>query len=98
MKLSDLKDKWFEIVNAANEKGIPIPMFRVDGKPSLSATMAIISFNVWIVAVVGKWSDKLGGVDPGQCLQMFLACAGLYWGRKFQSDGKKVEVSGKTEE
>ena len=93
MKLSDLKDKWMELVKSANERGIPIPLFRIDGKPSLSATMAIIAFNIWLISVIGKFAGKLGGVDSGQCLQMFLACASLYWGRKFQKDDKKVELS-----
>lgn len=92
--MDSLKNKWLRMVRGANERGVPIPLIRIDGKPSLSATLAFISFNMWLVSVIGKVAGYLGGVDPGQCLQMFLACAGLYWGRKFQSDGKgKVELS-----
>ena len=80
--------KWKQIVNDLNAKGVPLPLARIDGKASLSATLVWISFNIWVISVVGKWAGALGGVDSGQCLQMFLSCAGLYWGRKFQRDDK----------
>lgn len=75
-----------------NEKGIPLPMIKVDGKASLSATFVFISFNIWMVSVVGKWAGALGGVDSSQCMQMFIACASLYFGRKFQKDDKNVTL------
>lgn len=96
MDLTKIKDKWESIVRGANRRGIPIPMVRdpSTGLGSVSLTLVFISFNVWLVSVIGKAAGALGGVDASQCLQMFLACAGLYWGRKFQSDGKgKVELS-----
>lgn len=71
-----------------NAKGIPIPLVRVDGKASLSASLTVFSFTIWVVSVMGKAAGALGGMDSGACLQMFLACAGLYWGRKFQRDEK----------
>lgn len=89
-----LKDRWLKIVRNANAHGVPLPMIRADGKATLSGTFTFIAFNMWVVSVIGKFAGFFGGVDSGQCLQMFLACAGLYWGRKFQSDGKgKVELS-----
>lgn len=88
-----LKSAWLGTVRNANERGIPLPMIRADGKATLSGTFTFIAFNMWLISVVGKFAGFFGGVDSGQCLQMFLACAGLYWGRKFQSDGKgKVEL------
>lgn len=81
-------DKVRKFINKMNEKGIPIPMIRVDGKASLSATLTVISFNTWLVSVIGKAAGALGGMDSSACLQMFLATAGLYWGRKFQKDEK----------
>lgn len=86
-----------EFVLKLNEKGIPLPLLRIEGKASLSATFAFISFNIWVISVVGKWSGYLGGVDSGQCLQMFLACAGLYWGRKFQKGDTTLEATKKEE-
>lgn len=96
-------EKWKEIVRNANEKGVPLPMVRADGKASLSATLVFLSFNTWLVSVVGKAAGALGGMDSGACLQMFMVCAGLYFGRKFQRDekggvsleGKEGEAAGK---
>jgi hypothetical protein len=81
-------EKWKEIVRNANEKGVPLPMVRADGKASLSATLVFLSFNIWAMSVIGKAAGALGGMDPGACLQMFMVCAGLYFGRKFQKDDK----------
>lgn len=94
------KGKWLEITRSMNERGIPIPMIRDShtGKGSMSLTLVFISFNVWLMSVVGKIAGHLGGMDPNQCLNMFLACAGLYWGRKFQKDGDKSELDVKKED
>lgn len=92
-------EKWKEIVRGANERGVPLPMVRADGKASLSATLVFLSFNTWLVSVVGKAAGALGGMDSGACLQMFMVCAGLYFGRKFQRDEKGgVSLDGKSEE
>lgn len=72
-----------------NSNGIPIPMIR-DPKSgsSVSLTLVFISFNVWLVSIIGKAAGALGGMDPQQTLNMFMVCAGLYFGRKFQKDEK----------
>lgn len=73
-----------------NSKGVPVPMIRDPkaGTGSVSLTLVFISFNVWLLSVIGKAAGALGGMDPSACLQMFIACAGLYFGRKFQRDEK----------
>lgn len=78
---------WKSVVRGANERGVPLPMLRVDGKASISATMMFLSFNIWLISVIGKAAGALGGMDSGACLQMFIATAGLYFGRKFQRSG-----------
>jgi hypothetical protein len=86
-------EKWKEFVDSMNAKGIPMPMIR-DPKQgaSVSLTLVFISFNIWVVSIVGKWSGQLGGIDPSQTLNMFMVCAGLYFGRKMQKnkDGSVV--------
>lgn len=92
-------DKWKDFVRGMNERGVPLPMVRADGKASLSATLVFMSFNTWLISVIGKAAGALGGMDSGACLQMFMACAGLYFGRKFQRDEKGgVSLEGKSEE
>lgn len=58
------------------------------GLGSVSLTLVFLSFNIWIVSIVGKWSGQLGGINPTETLNMFLICVGLYFGRKLQKDPK----------
>lgn len=94
MDFNKLKEKWLEIAKKASEKGIPMPVIRdpKTGVGSVSLTLVFISFNVWLVSVIGKAAGALGGMNPDQTLNMFLAAAGLYWGRKFQKDDKKSSL------
>jgi len=94
--MNKILEWWKSVVRDANERGVPLPMIRVDGKASISATMMFLSFNIWLVSVIGKAAGALGGMDSGACLQMFIATAGLYFGRKFQrgADGT-LSVEGK---
>lgn len=96
MTFSKLKGNWIKLVETLNRKGIPIPFLRdpATGLSSVSLTLVFISFNVWLVSMIGKVSGALGGVNTNDVFNMVLACFGLYFGRKFQSDGKgKVELS-----
>ena len=93
-------EKWKQFIENMNTKGIPVPMIR-DGKtnsPSVSLTLVFISFNVWLISVIGKAAGALGGMDAGQTLQMFMICTGLYFGRKLQKDDKGVTVEAKDSE
>lgn len=86
----DLVAKWKKFANDMNSKGVPVPMIR-DGKTgmgSVSLTLVFVSFNVWLVSIIGKAAGALGGMDPSQTLNMFMVCAGLYFGRKMQKDSK----------
>lgn len=88
----NLIEKWKQFVSDMNSKGVPVPMIRdgKSGRGSVSLTLVFISFNVWLVSIIGKAAGALGGMDPSQTLNMFMVCSGLYFGRKFQkdSDGK----------
>ncbi len=81
-------EKWKQFVSDMNSKGVPVPMIRdgKSGRGSVSLTLVFVSFNVWLVSIVGKASGALGGMDPSQTLNMFMVCSGLYFGRKFQKD------------
>lgn len=82
-------ERWKKFVYKMNVNGIPIPMIKDPRNgASVSLTLVFISFNVWLISIIGKWAGALGGVDSGQTLNMFIVCAGLYWGRKFQRDEK----------
>lgn len=88
--LKALFDRWKNFVCDMNAKGVPVPMIRdaKTGMGSVSLTLVFLSFNIWIVSIVGKWSGQLGGINPTETLNMFMVCAGLYFGRKMQKDPK----------
>ena len=84
-------DKIKELMKKANEIGIYVPLIRDPGKgPSVSLTLLFISFNFCILAMVGKWSKMFEGIDAGQAMTLFSACAALYFGRKLTSKGEVV--------
>lgn len=83
-----LMNKWRHLCKYANERGIPVPLARdpKTDRGSVSLTLVFISFNVWLFGVIGKISGAFGGIDNESALSMFIACAGLYWGRKLSGD------------
>jgi len=83
-----------------NKKGIPIPLVRdpSTGLSSISLTLVFISFNIVVVGLVGKWAGALGGIDLTQALNLFYACAALYWGRKFQKKDLSINAAEKSTE
>lgn len=92
MSIKELSNAWKTFTGRLNKYGIPLPSVRdpKTGRGSISLTLVFISFNMVLVGVVGKWSGALGGIDIAQALNLFYACAALYWGRKFQ--GRDVEI------
>lgn len=89
---------WNSLVQNANKLGVPVPTIRdpKSGLGSISLTLLFISFNVWLVSVIGKTAGYLGGMSTDECLNMFLACAGLYFGRKLSVDGTKKTLDDST--
>jgi hypothetical protein len=96
MAQRNFKQYWLQTIRHAHNRGVPIPLVRDNktGYGSVSLTLTIVAFNMWMLSVIGKVAGVLGGMDPGQCLNMFIACGSLYFGRKFQKDGDKTEMSG----
>lgn len=92
MTLDKLKAKWCDLCIKMNTKGVPLPMLR-DPKTcqaSVSLTLVFISFNVWLAVIVAMAFKADLGLDVNATFNMFLATAGLYWGRKFQGDTKSL--------
>lgn len=86
-------DKLKSIIQAMNERGIPIPTLRdpKNGLPSVTLTMMLISFSLIVVGIIGKWSKGLD-IDMSQSMTLFLTTSGLYLGRKMTGTDKKVEL------
>lgn len=87
-------ERWKKFVGNLNSKGIPVPLIRdpKSNRASVSLTLVFISFNIWILSIIGKYALALGGIDPSQTLNMVMVCFSLYFGRKFQKDPVIPEV------
>lgn len=87
-KLKELQDR---LVEFCTKKGIPVITFRdpVTQQPSASFSLLVISSGLVIFGLINKIAKLVDGVDIGNALQFFYACAGLYFGRKLTSDKKE---------
>jgi hypothetical protein len=92
MDLNKVKKSWMAFADKMNKYGVPLPLVRdaKTGLGSVSLTLVFISFNVVLIGLVGKWAGALGGIDITQALNLFYACAALYWGRKFQGGNSSL--------
>lgn len=86
-------EKLAQFFNSLNEKGVPLPLIRLNGKPTMTGTMAFISFNTALLGQIGKVTKFLGDVDLTQANYLFLICLASYLGnKKLVGDGKSVTV------
>jgi hypothetical protein len=78
------------LLNYFNKYGLPIPLLRdpKSGLGSVSLTMLFISFNVFLLGLIGKVAGKLGGIDLTQALYWNVLNASLYFGRTLSLNPK----------
>jgi hypothetical protein len=91
-------EKIKELFKKMNQYGIPLPMIRVDGKPSITATFAFISFNTALLGQIGKVTKILGTVDLDAANYLFFGCLFAYLGRRMTADKGRLEFDKKEEE
>ncbi len=84
-------------IKQMNEKGIPIPMIRVNGSPSITATFAFISFNTALFGQIGKVTSLVGNVDLDAANYLFFGCLFAYLGRRFTAGNKTIDTKEKEE-
>jgi len=84
-----------DVFKKMNEHGIPLPMIRVDKKPSITATFAFISFNTAVLGQVGKVTKIIGNVDLDAANYLFFGCLFAYLGRRMTADNGKIELGKK---
>lgn len=80
-------DKLKELHHKLHEHGLKLWFVRdpIKKQPSVSLTMLIISFNLYVFTLInklGKWFSDVDGAG-----QLLIVCASLYFGRSFS--GKK---------
>ena len=71
-------------INKLNSAGIPVPLARLNGVPTLTGTMVILSFITALVGQLGKLSKLLGDIDLTQANYLLLICLSAYLGRRIQ--------------
>ena len=71
-------------------KGVPFPLFRDNGKPSLSFTLVIITFIIWCAGIL----QLVPTMDLSKAENMLMICGGLYWGRKLTKDKQPTTLEG----
>lgn len=92
-----LFDKINNKIKHWQKEGVPILFWRDEQKksPSVSLTMMLISFALCVFSLINKFAKVVDGVDVENSMQLFLICAGLYFGRslskKAQTDDKTIE-------
>jgi hypothetical protein len=86
-------EKLKKLFKKMNQYGIPLPMIRVDGKPSITATFAFISFNTALLGQIGKVTKILGTVDLDAANYLFFGCLFAYLGRRMTADKGKIEFN-----
>lgn len=75
------------------KQGVPILFWRDEQKkaPSVSLTMMLISFGLCVFALINKFAKIAEGVDIDNSLQLFMICAGLYFGRSLSKKVQPIE-------
>ena len=82
-----------DFINSLNAKGVPLPLMRLNGYPTLTGTMTVLSFTTALLGQIGKVTKVLGEVDLTQANYLFLICLGAYLGnKKITGDGKSVTI------
>jgi hypothetical protein len=85
-------DKLKEIHQKFHEHGIKLWYLRdpLKGVPSVSLTLLIISFNLYIFSLINKFAKWFSDVDGVG--QLLIITAGLYFGRSFSTKSGSSEA------
>ena len=99
MSINSVIAKWKQIVEIANDRGIPLPMVRdpqsLEG--SVSLTLVCMSSFLVVVGIVGKAAGVLGGIDMNSAFNFFYASTTLYFGHNWinkEAKSSKVDDPG----
>lgn len=87
-----------ELFRRLNEAGIPVPLFRVDGKPSVSFTLVVVSTFFVMMALLNSFAAVFKGMDTQSTLYWAGMCYSLYFGRKLSGDGKSITIDEKSKD
>lgn len=77
------------IMRWMNEKGIPVPLFRKNGEPSVSFTLVCVS-TFFLVLSLFDSVNPLFRINFENASMFAWSTYGLYFGRTFSMNGNKV--------
>jgi len=111
MNLKLFAEKWKDLIDKANSRGIPLPMVRDKGKASITATLVVISSGlcgISILMMLAVFISKMTAFFMlndatfnimkeafSSSFQFFIASLGGYLGRKMQKNGNDVTLDEK---
>ena len=86
-------EKLEQLLDKAHSVGIRLPYFRdpIKGTPSVSLTLMMISFFLYVLTLVNKLAGWFGDVDG--TFQLLVLTTSLYFGRSFSAAGKGKATS-----
>jgi threonine/homoserine/homoserine lactone efflux protein len=87
-----------DFIKKMNEKGIPVPLCRVNGAPSVSFTLVVISSLFVMLSLLNSFAAFFKGVDTQSAIYWAGMCYALYFGRKITGNGKEISISEESKE
>ena len=90
--MENIKAQLKRLGDYLSSKGLVMPLFRDNGVPSLSFTLVIVTYMVWLAGVLELIKD----MDIDKVENTLWAMMGLYFGRKVTKDGTKTIVTENT--
>lgn len=87
--------RWKEFCEYCNRKGIPLPIFRDKGKPSVTFTLVAVSAFVVFVGLLNSFAQLVKGVDMQSALYWHFGSLAAYLGRRIGGDGKSIDIGKK---
>jgi hypothetical protein len=87
-------EKIKQLMEWSNQKGVPVPLARIDKKPSVSFTLLIMSATFVMLGLIDP-VVKLG-INVWEALAWHVTSAVLYYNRsaKISKDGVEISSSG----
>lgn len=91
--MDDVFKKFKNQIRKWQQHGVPILFWRDEQKkaPSVSLTMMLISFILCVFSLINKFAKIVEGVDVENSMQLFMICAGLYFGRSLGKNKSKLD-------
>lgn len=93
--MENLSKKIQSKIKSWQKDGVPILFWRDEQKkaPSVSLTMMLISFGLCVFALINKFAKIVEGVDVDNSLELFMICAGLYFGRSLSKKTSSDDIN-----